>query len=198
VSGAGEDHAAAGKYTVRVTYNGQKYSQPFEVWRDVTLTSTDAELAASSKMQRDVAAAMNQVVDRINRIETMRMQVEDLRQQHGKDKQLDAALAAIYQRMYDTELHYLSRTEMHSDDKWYVEKYKLYLNLVWLMAEIGGSGGDVMGGIGYPPTSGSIALFKDLRAQMDVAEKDFEKLLGDVDAFNKTHAGRLAPIVVEK
>ena len=40
--------------------------------------------------------------------------------------------------MYETELHYLSRTEMHSDDKWYVEKYKLYLNLVWLLGEIGG------------------------------------------------------------
>ena len=35
--------------------------------------------------------------------------------------------------MYDTELHYLSRTEMHSDDKWYVEKYKLYMNLMWLL-----------------------------------------------------------------
>ena len=52
--------------------------------------------------------------------------------------------------MYDTELHYLSRTEMHSDDKWYVEKYKLYLNLVWLLAEIGGGGGDVEGGVGLP------------------------------------------------
>ncbi len=63
--------------------------------------------------------------------------------------------------MYDTELHYLSRTEMHSDDKWYVEKYKLYLNLVWLLAEIGGSGGDVMGGAGYRPTNAAVAVFKD-------------------------------------
>jgi len=134
------------------------------------------------------------VVERINKIEAMRMQVEDLRQQHGKDTALDTALAEIYQRMYDTELHYLSRTEMHSDDKWYVEKYKLYLNLVWLMAEIGGSGGDVMGGIGYRPTSGSVALFKDLRSQIDVAEKDYTKLLAEVESFNKKFSGRLAPI----
>jgi len=50
--------------------------------------------------------------------------------------------------MYDTELHFLSRTEMHSDDKWYVEKYQVYFNLIWLLAEIGGSGGDVTGGAG--------------------------------------------------
>jgi len=186
--------AAPGKYTVRLTLNGKPYSQPFEIWRDVTLTSTDADLVASSQMQRDVAAAMNQVVERINKIEAMRMQVEDVRQQHGKDSQLDSALAAIYKRMYETELHYLSRTEMHSDDKWYVEKYKLYLNLVWLMAEIGGSGGDVMGGIGYRPTSGSLAIFKDFRAQIDVAEKDYLKLLAEVDAFNKKYSGKLATI----
>ena len=54
-----------------------------------------------------------------------------------RTRTLDPALAALYKRMYDTELHFLSRTEMHSDDKWYVEKYKLYLNLVWLLAEIG-------------------------------------------------------------
>ena len=53
--------------------------------------------------------------------------------------------------MYNTELHFLSRTEMHSDDKWYVEKYRLYLNLVWLLAEVGGRGGDVAGGAGYRP-----------------------------------------------
>ena len=58
--------------------------------------------------------------------------------------------------MYDTELHFLSRTEMHSDDKWYVEKYKLYLNLVWLLAEVGGGGGDVMGGVGYRPTNAAV------------------------------------------
>jgi hypothetical protein len=145
-------------------------------------------------MQRDIVAALNQVVDRINRIETMRMQVEDLRQQHGKNAQFDAALAAIYKRMYDTELHYLSRTEMHSDDKWYVEKYKVYLNLVWLLAEIGGGGGDVMGGVGYRPTAAAVAVFNDLRAQIEAAAKDFEKLAADVDAFNRKHAGRLAAI----
>jgi hypothetical protein len=34
-------------------------------------------------------------VDKINRIEIMRMQVEDLRKQHGGNRQLDGALAAI-------------------------------------------------------------------------------------------------------
>jgi photosystem II stability/assembly factor-like uncharacterized protein len=185
---------APGKYTVRLSAGGREQSQPFEVWKDVVLKSSDEDLAASSKMQRDVVGAINEVVDRINRIEIMRAQVEDLRKQHASDKSLDSALASLYQRMYETELHYLSRTEMHSDDKWYVEKYRLYLNLVWLLAEIGGGGGDVAGGVGYPPTTAAIGVFKDLQAQMVTAERDFEALMKDVQAFNTSHRGQLAPI----
>jgi hypothetical protein len=96
--------------------------------------------------------------------------------------------------MYETELHYLYRTEMHSDDKWYVEKYRLYLNLVWLLAEIGGGGGDVAGGVGYKPTTAAIGVFKDLQAQMVTADRDFEALMKEVQTFNASHRGQLAPI----
>ena len=187
-----EPTAAPGKYTVRLTVDDKPQSQPFEIWRDVTLQSTDEDLAASSKMQRDVVSAINQVVDRINRIEIMRAQVEDLRKAHAANKVLDGALAAIYKRMYDTELHYLSRTDMHSDDKWYVEKYRLYMNLVWLLAEIGGGGGDVMGGVGYRPTTAAEANLKEFRAQIATAEQDFNRLMKDVEAFNTAHRGHVA------
>jgi hypothetical protein len=177
-----------------MTYNGKQYSQAFEVWRDVTLPSTDADLVASTELQRNIVTAMNDVVDKINRIEIMRAQVEDLRKQHGGNRQLDEALAGIYKRMYDTELHFLSRTEMHSDDKWYVEKYKLYMNLVWLLAEVGGSGGDVMGGVGFRPTNAAVGVFKDRQAEIETARKDFDRLMTDVAAFNKAQAGKIAAI----
>ena len=77
--------------------------------------------------------------------------------------------------MCDTELHYLSRTEMHSDDKWYVEKYKLYFNLVWLLAEIGGRGGDVMGGSATVRPQVPSRSSRRFRAQIEVAEKDYHE-----------------------
>lgn len=189
-----QPRAAPGRYTVRLTYNGREYTQPFEVVRDPTLPSTDADLVASTKMQRDVVSAIDEVVDRINRIEIMRAQVEDLRQQHAGDRALDRALADIYQKMYETELHFLSRTEMHSDDKWYVEKYKLYLNLVWLLAEIGGSGGDVAGGVAYRPTDAAVTVFREQLQLLEQANADFDALMRAVEEFNRAHAGRLAPI----
>jgi photosystem II stability/assembly factor-like uncharacterized protein len=190
--------AVPGKYSVRMTLNGKPYSQPFEVWRDVTLPSTDADLAASFDLQRKIIALMNDTADKINRIEIMRAQVEDLRKAHGSDAALDKALAGIYQRMYDTELHFLSRTEMHSDDKWYVEKYKLYFNLIWLMAEIGGGGGDVMGGAGYAPTAAAVAVFEDRLKDAEAGRAAFTTLLADVEAFNRTHSGRLPAIRGER
>jgi photosystem II stability/assembly factor-like uncharacterized protein len=189
-----QPRAAPGRYTVRMSYGGQQTSQPFEIWRDVTSPSSDADLVASSELQRNVVTALNEVTDKINRIEVMRMQVEDLRKEHAQNRALDQALAGIYKRMYDTELHFLSRTEMHSDDKWYVEKYKLYLNLVWLLGEIGGSASDVAGGVAYRPTNGSISAFQEHMRALETARTDFNRLMQDVEAFNRTHAGRLPAI----
>ena len=186
--------ATPGEYTVRMTYNGRRYSQPFEVWKDAALSVPDEDLVAATGMQSRVVAAINDVVDRINSIEIMRMQVEDLRKQHGGNRTLDRALAAIGQQMYETELHYLSRTEMHSDDKWYVEKYRLYMNLVWLAAEVGRGGGDVAGGLSSRPTDAAVAVFRERQQEMEAARRDFDKLLQDVEAFNRTHAGRLPAI----
>jgi photosystem II stability/assembly factor-like uncharacterized protein len=186
--------AAPGKYTVRMTYNGRQYQQPFEIWKDAALTTSEADLVAGTDFQVKVVGAINDVVDKINRIEIMRQQVEDLRKQHASNAALDQALSGIYKKMFDTELHYLSRTEMHSDDKWYVEKYKLYMNLVWLVAEIGSGGGDVAGGLAYRPTNAAVAVFQDRQREMEVAKRAFDQLVQDVEAFNRTHQGRIAPI----
>ena len=47
------------------------------------------------------------------------------------------ALRDLDRKMLDVELRLVSRTELHSDDKWFVEPYKVYLNLVWLSGEVG-------------------------------------------------------------
>jgi hypothetical protein len=189
--------APPGKYSVRMTLNGKTYTQPFEVWRDVTLPATDAELTESFGLQRRIITAMNEVADKINRIEIMRMQVEDLRTAHASDAQLDRDLAAIYKRMYDTELHFLSKTEMHTDDKWYVEKYKVYFNLIWLLAEVGGGGGDVMGGSGFRPTGAASGVYEEQLKALQAGRSAFTTLMQEVEAFNKTHTGKL-PAITDK
>ena len=189
-----QPRAAPGKYTVRVTYNEKSYTQPFEIWRDVMMPSTEVDLQASTRLQRNLVGTINEVVDKINRIEIMREQVEKLRDANKGNAQADTALAAIYKQMFDAELHFLSKTEMHSDDKWYVEKYKLYLNLVWMLGEVGGGASDVAGGVAYGPTSASLNAFEDQLKLLDAAKVDFNKLMAAVDAFNKANAGKITAI----
>jgi len=119
------------------------------------------------------------------------MQVEDLRKANAGNKALDSQLDGLNKKMYEAELHYLSRTEMHSDDKWYVEKYRLYLNLVWMLGEVGGGASDVAGGVAYGPTSAQLNAYEDRLKEMEAARSAFNKLMAEVDAFNKANAGKL-------
>ena len=157
------------------------------------LPSSDDDLVVSTKLQLAIIEAIDLVVDRINRIEVMRAQIEDLLDETD-DAATVPALKKLYDDLYTTELHYLSRTEMHSDDKWYVEKYRLYMNLVWLLAEVGGRGGDVFGGAGYRPTDASVDVFDDRLREIAAAEVDFAALMDVVKAFNELYAGRLPAI----
>jgi hypothetical protein len=39
-----------------------------------------------------------------------------------------------------------------------------------------------------------VAVYQDRLRELEVARADFNKLMQEVEAFNRTHAGRLAPI----
>ncbi len=69
----------------------------------------------------------------INRLEIMRKQIEDLVKSDSTAADLKAALKDFDKKAMDVELKLLTRSDLHSDDKWYVEQYKVYLNLLWLV-----------------------------------------------------------------
>ena len=68
------------------------------------------------------------------------------------------------------------------------------MNLVWLLSEVGGSGGDVAGGQGYAPTDAAKGVYEDRLKEMAAARVAFDTLLKEVEAFNKAHAGRVAAV----
>ena len=184
-----------GSYAVRVSANGQSATQPVTVLRDPFIQTTDADLAASTVAQRRIHDAINGTADIVNRIEVLRKQVEDqLKTAAGQDGAGDA-LRGLDQKLLDVELKLVSRTELHSDDKWFVEPYKVYLNLVWLNGEVGTGAGDVAGGAEFRPTDAELATLAEMERQLGVAKAEFEKLLAtEIPSFNQQMAGKLAPI----
>ena len=187
--------ALPGTYTVRLTAGGQSYTRPFEVLKDPTIPSSDADLAASTAMQVRIRDDMNAAVDMINQLEVVRKQLQDLEAAHAKDKLL-RSLDALDRKALDVELRLVSRETLHSDDKWYVEPYKVYMNLIWLSGEVGSGAGDVAGGADYRPTDAAVAVLRQIEGDLAAAQAAFTTLMEkDVPAFNKAMRGKLPAIV---
>jgi photosystem II stability/assembly factor-like uncharacterized protein len=184
-----------GRYTVRITVDGQAATRAFAVLKDPEIQASDADLALSTRTQQRIVDAMNETVSMINRLETARKQVQDLVKSDSTAADLKPALGSLNDKLYNTELRLLSRTDMHSDDKWYVESYRPYMALIWLSGEVGLGAGDVQGGADNRPTDASMAWLADIEAQIASVRKDLDRLIAtDVAAFNRTYSGRLPAI----
>jgi photosystem II stability/assembly factor-like uncharacterized protein len=187
--------AAPGRYTVRLFANGTTLSQPFTVIKDPDIQTSTADVAASTRMQQRIVADMNTTADMANRLEVMRKQIEDLVRADSTSADAKAALKALDAKLFANELRLLSRTDLHSDDKWYVEQYKIYMNLIWLSGQVGLGAGDVQGGAEYRPTDASVQVLTGIERDLRAAKAEFDRLVAnDVPAFNAKFAGRLARI----
>jgi photosystem II stability/assembly factor-like uncharacterized protein len=165
-----------GGYSVRVTADGKTATQPLTVLRDPAIPTTVADLAASTGVQLRIRDDLNAAVELVNRIEVLRKQLEDRQKAAPATDGAGEALRALDRQLMDVELKLVSRTELHSDDKWYVEPYGIYLNLVWLSGEVGSGAGDVAGGAEFRPTDASLATLAQLERQLAEAKAAFGKL----------------------
>jgi photosystem II stability/assembly factor-like uncharacterized protein len=103
---------------------------------------------------------------------------------------LDKKLQAIESRQ-------VSQALQNSDDKYFVEPYRVYLNLLWLNAEVGTGGGDVAGGADFAPTDNQLDLLTTYETEIAAVDADYRKLLKeDLPAFNHIlESSSLAPLV---
>ena len=189
--------AAPGAYSVRMTVDGRASTQPLTVLLPPNNSGTEADIRASVKLQLRVRADINLVSDMTNQIEWLRRQLEDARKplaaQPGREAlvkvvdEFDAKLLAVEDRL-------ISRSEALSDDKYYQEAYKLYLNLIWLSGEIGTGAGDVAGSADFGPTDTAQALVADLERELDTAQAAYRALIEtEVPAFNRAAEGKGLP-----
>jgi len=178
-----------GKYTVRLTVDGKSYTQPIDVLRDPHASGTDAEIAASVKLQLQIRADVTRVSEMVNNIEWMRKQLDDVTAMLRSDKNNPELLKAVEEtdnKLQHVEYEMVSKALTNSDDKYYSEAYKIYYNLIWLNAEIGPGAGDVAGGTDFGPTDTEVGLLKSLESDLASATADYQTLMTkDIPAFNR-------------
>jgi photosystem II stability/assembly factor-like uncharacterized protein len=178
--------AAPGRYTIRLTAGGQTLTQAFEVLKDPQIVATDADLVASTEMQKRIINDLNETSDMVNHLETMRRQIEDkLKAEKRAETQkslrgMDAKLAAV-------EFKLLEKSSTLSDDKYFVQAYKVYSNLIWLNGAVGTGAGDEAGGADYRPTDTQVAVLETIEKDLSAARSEYQALVKtDLPAFNRT------------
>jgi hypothetical protein len=105
-----------------------------------------------------------------------------------------AALADMEKKLLAVELKVLTKADLESDDKYFVEPFGLYMGLIWLNGEVGTGAGDVAGGADYKPTDASMNWLGELEKALATAKAAHKALMdGDVATFEKQFPGRLKP-----
>jgi hypothetical protein len=77
------------------------------------------------------------------------------------------------------ENRFVSPSLLNSDDKYFVEPYNVYLNLIWLNAEVGTGGGDVAGGADFAPTDTQMQLLQAYESEISAVDADYQKMMKD-------------------
>ncbi len=191
--------ATPGHYTVRLLAEGSPPQvQPLTILKSTAITSSDADLSASTRTQIRVRDDMNAAVDMINALEKMRLQIDDQRRASASDASALATLNGLDRKMLDAELLLVSNSDLNSDDKYYVERYRVYMNLIWLSGEVGSGAGDVAGGADFRPTSTSLAVLAEIERDLASARVAFTAVVQkDVPAFNAATTGKIKAIAVQ-
>jgi hypothetical protein len=111
--------------------------------------------------------------------------------------QLLAAAENLDQKLQTLESRLVSRALRNSDDKYFVEADGVYLDLIWLNAEVGTGGGDVAGAAEFAPTEAQLESLTTLEGEMAGVDADLKEMLQrDLPTFNQTlqHAN-LTPLL---
>ena len=191
--------APPGKYTMRLTVDGESYTQPLEIVRDPSSTGSDADLQSAAKLQLRIRDGISSAADMVNQLEWMRKQLDDvqkmLRADRGKAELL-RSVQNMEQKMQDVEYKLVSKALTTSDDKYFIAAYKIYFNLLWLNGEVGTGAGDVAGGADFGPTDTAKNLSDMIEKDLTAVRAEYRTLMDkDVPAFNRTLvAGGATPI----
>jgi hypothetical protein len=187
--------AAPGKYRVRLTVDGKEYTKPFDVIKDPAVQASDADLQLSTATQIQIRDAITQTSKMVNQMEIWRKQIEDQTKANQGKPDVLKPLADMNKKILDVELQLVSRSEMLSDDKYFPEAYKAYMNLIWLSGGVGMGASDEAGSIDYRPTDTQMEVLQLIEKDLSAAAAAFDNLLSTtLPAFNKAMKGKVPTI----
>jgi photosystem II stability/assembly factor-like uncharacterized protein len=190
--------AAPGKYQVRLTVDGTPYTQAFEVIKDPAVAASVEDLQLSTKTQKRIRDDITQTAEMVNKMEVWRRQLQEQIGKNAAKPAIVKALQDLDKAIWDVEGRLVSRSEIHSDDKYFPEAYKVYMNLIWLSGGVGQGASDEAGSIDYKPTDTQMQVLEVIEKDLASARAGYDKLMATaLPAFNQAMAGKV-PLIGDK
>ncbi|HEU4935685.1 MAG TPA: hypothetical protein VFT39_04460 [Vicinamibacterales bacterium] len=187
--------ASPGKYQVRFTIDGKTLTQPFEVLKDPAIVTSVEDLTTSTETQVRIRDDITTTSTMVNQMEIWRKQIEDQAKANASKAGVVKALTDLNKKILDVELKLVSRSEMLSDDKYFPEAYKVYMNLIWLSGGVGMGASDEAGSIDYRPTDTQMKVLEVIEKDLAAAAAAFDNLISStIPAFNKLMNGKVPKI----
>jgi hypothetical protein len=146
------------------------------------------------RLRDDISAA----ADMINTIEIMRKQLEDVQKAYKNDpakSDLLKQVADMDKKLFDVESKLLEPAQMTSDDKYFQQAYRVYMNLIWLNGRSGRARAmSPAAPTSHRPTHRS-ASWKGIEKDLNAARADYKRLMEqDVPAFNRSIGSAMTPL----
>ena len=175
-----------GKYTAKLTVDGQSQSQAFEVKKDPRLDTTPEDYAKQVSLSLQVRDKLSETNDAVIRIRELRKQLDEYARRDSKKvadaaKALSAKLTAVEENLYQT------RNRASEDPLNY--PIKLNNKLAHVLGVVQSSDN--------APTQQSYMVYEDLATQVNAELKKLDVLLtADLAAFNKLIRDENVPAVM--
>ncbi len=150
--------APPGTYTVKLTVDGKDYTQPLKVLKDPHSNGTEGDIQVQTRLMTSLSGTMNNLVDAVNEIESLRAQVLQLKSALGTGQepvragadQLSAKLVEIEENLIQ-----LRDTGRGQDDVRFSPK--LVEKIGYLATEVESSD--------FQPTTQQVAVHDELKEQ---------------------------------
>jgi photosystem II stability/assembly factor-like uncharacterized protein len=177
--------ASPGKYTAKLTVDGQSQSQSFELLKDPRLETTPEEYAKQLSLSLQVRDKLTDTNDAVIRIRELRAQLEPYTKRDSK-KVSDAAKALIEKMTAVEEALYQTKNRASEDPLNYPIKLNNKLAHVLMVVQSSDN----------QPTQQSYMVYEELATQVNAELKKLEAITGaELTAFNKLIRDENVPAV---
>jgi hypothetical protein len=167
-----------GTYTVKLTVDGQEFSQPLTVLKDPNAGGNDGDIQKQTAMLVDLRKDLESVADMVNQIETIRGQLENLKPLLRNNADVRSSSDDLDKKLIEIEDNLIQRKFTGQGQDTVRFPPKLISKINYLASGV--SSGD------FPPNTQQVEVHAMLKAQLATLRKRLDDVVGtDLGNFNR-------------